>query len=159
MRQPNPVNNMGYLIQHVASLLSRQSEQVLQERLGIGFSQFKILRVLEANPDTKQREIARNLGQTEASVSRQVKLMIDQGLLMSVASPHNRRDHITVLTAKGERLTEAALDALTKYHMPTYELLSEKEQEQLRYIMEKIHARICPATHPNPITLETMITG
>jgi DNA-binding MarR family transcriptional regulator len=150
MSPTRPINNLGYLLQHVASLLGKQSEQVLQERLGIGFSQFKILRVLQANPHIKQREIAYNLGQTEASISRQVKLMLDEGLLHSTISPKNRREHITVPTAKGVKLTEAAMEALGQYHAPTFATLSEKQREQLREILEMIHTKICPTEHPNP---------
>ena len=78
-----PTNTIGYLLQHVSSLLAKQSDQVLQEQLGIGLAQFKILRTLQTEPRTPQREIAFNLGQTEASISRQVKLMIADGLLQN----------------------------------------------------------------------------
>lgn len=151
MSPAKPINNLGYLLQHVASLLGKQSEQVLQERLGIGFSQYKILRVLQINPHIKQRQIASNLGQTEASVSRQVKLMIDDGLLRSTVSPRNRREHITVPTAKGLKLTEAAMEALAQYHAPTFAALNEKQREQLREVLETIHHEICPTEHPNPV--------
>lgn len=144
-------NNLGYLLQHVSSLLAKQSEQVLQEQLGIGFSQFKILRALQVNPHMKQRQIASNLGQTEASVSRQVKLMVDNGLLHVRVSPKNRREHITVPTAKGVKLTEAALDALMKYHAPTFSALNEKQREQLREILETLHKMVCPTVHPSPV--------
>src|SRR6266567_1939006 len=120
MNTEHQQNNLGYLLVHVSMILAKQSEQVLQERLGIGFSQFKILRALQTNRHIKQRVIANNLGQTEASISRQVKLMVDDGLLRVTVSPHSRRERITVPTAKGERLTEAALDALAKYHGPTF---------------------------------------
>ena len=150
MSQARPVNNLGYLLQHVSTLLGKQSEQVLQERFGIGFSQFKILRVLQVNPHIKQREIASNLGQTEASISRQVKLMLDEGLLHSTISPKNRREHITVPTPKGLKLTQAAMDALAQYHTPTFADLSEKQREQLRDSLEAIHGKICLVDHPNP---------
>lgn len=150
MSQPRPINNLGYLLQHVTTLIGKQSEQVLQERLGIGFSQFKILRVLQANPHIKQRQIATHLGQTEASISRQVKLMLDEGLLQSTVSPKNRREHITVPTAKGLKLTAAAMEALAQYHAPTFAALSDKQREQLLQILESIHTKICPTEHPNP---------
>jgi hypothetical protein len=35
--------NIGYLLHRVGFALDRHSDQVLRERLGIGFSQFKIL--------------------------------------------------------------------------------------------------------------------
>jgi len=153
MHPVRPTNNIGYLLQHVSSLLAKQSEQVLQERLGIGFSQFKILRALQANPHVKQRQIASNLGQTEASVSRQVKLMVDDGLLVSRISPKSRREHIMVPTTKGTKLTEAALDALARYHAPTFDVLTEKQRGQLREILETLHTQICPADHPNPVNI------
>jgi DNA-binding MarR family transcriptional regulator len=156
MRQTRPINNLGYLLQHVASLLSKQSEQILQERLGIGFSQFKILRVLQANPHIKQREIAHHLGQTEASISRQVKLMLDEGLLRSTVSPQNRRAHVTVPTAKGLKLTEAAMDALATYHAPTFEALTEKQRNLLRDALEVIHSKVCETDHPNPVEFNNL---
>ena len=146
-----PTNNIGYLLQHVASLLAKQSDQVLQEQLGIGLSQFKILRALQVSPQIKQRNIACNLGQTEASISRQVKLMIDQGLLQSTVSPENRREHLTVPTAKGARLTEAALDVLAKYHEPTFAALDEKHRTVLLEALNTMHGCVCPTTHPNPV--------
>lgn len=154
MSRARPINNLGYLLQHVTTLLSKQSEQVLQERLGIGFSQFKILRVLQSNPHIKQREIASNLGQTEASISRQVKLMLDEGLLRSTISPKNRREHITVPTPKGLKLAAAAMEALAQYHTPTFASLTEKQREQLREILETVHTKICPIDHPNPTIVD-----
>jgi DNA-binding MarR family transcriptional regulator len=65
-----PTNNIGYLMQRLSFLLARQSDQVLQEQLGIGFSQFKILMALGWDPSCQQRHIADKLGQTEASVAR-----------------------------------------------------------------------------------------
>jgi DNA-binding MarR family transcriptional regulator len=155
MSKDREFNRLGYLLQHVARLLSRQSEQVLQERLGIGMSQFKILRVIQANPQIKQRQIANILGQTEASVSRQVKLMIDDGLLRSLVSPRNRRAHMTVITAKGERLNEAAMDALSDYHGPTFETLNKKQREQLSEVLQVIHDKICVSDHPDMVVLPT----
>jgi DNA-binding MarR family transcriptional regulator len=156
MSQAKPINNLGYLLQHIAALLGKQSEQVLQERLGIGFSQFKILRVLQTNPHIKQREIANNLGQTEASISRQVKLMLDEGLLQSTISPKNRREHITVPTPKGVKLTEAAMEALAQYHKPTFASLTDKQRDQLRDTLETLHTQLCPADHPNPAELSKL---
>lgn len=143
-------NDLGLQLQHIASILEKQSDQVLQEQLGLGFSQFKILNTLQAEPRTTQREIAFNLGQTEASISRQVKLMITDGLLQSLRSPKDHREHLTMPTAKGERLTEAALAALAKYHRPLFTSLSEKQQEQLSAALNSLHDQVCHVAHPSP---------
>jgi len=129
-------NDLGYMLQHVASQLAKQSDQILQEQLGIGYSQFKILRTLQTNPRVKQRQIASDLGQTEASVSRQIKLMVEAGLLHVNVNPHNRREHVTVSTAKGVKLTEAALEALAKHHATALAALGDKQRNNLTDSLE-----------------------
>jgi DNA-binding MarR family transcriptional regulator len=136
-------DNLGYMLQHTATSLSRQADQVLQERLGIGLSQFKIMMVLQWNPSVKQRDIANNLGQTEASISRQIKLMHDEGLLQTTVRPSNRRGHITSLTRKGEKLADEASGVLNQYHAPIFTRLDEKQQRQLGEIIGIMHSEIC----------------
>ncbi len=138
-----PTNNIGYLLQHLSGVLAKQSDQALQERLGIGFSQFKILRVLQHSPHTQQRQIAEWLGQTEASISRQIKLMIDKGLLQTTISPKNRREHLTTPTAKGVRMTEEAINVLNSTHSDMFNDMGEKHQQQLLEILTHMHQFAC----------------
>jgi DNA-binding MarR family transcriptional regulator len=140
--QPN--NALGYLLQHVSSILSKQSDQVLQERLGIGFSQFKLLMALRWNPATSQRAIADSLGQTEASISRQIKLMYDKGLLHSSINPDNRRQHLATPTAQGVKLTEAALEVLNGFHQPTFAALNPRQASELVKLLTLIHNQVSP---------------
>ncbi len=139
----NSSNTIGYLLQHLSTALARQSEQVLQERLGIGFSQFKILMALQWNPEVQQKHIADALGQTEASISRQIKLMHERGLLETKIRASNRREHITRPTSKGVRLTEEALSVLNNYHSPMFELLNEKQRQQLQEMLITLHNYAC----------------
>lgn len=143
-----PTNNIGYLLQHTAFTLSRQSDQVLQERLGIGFSQSKILMSLQWNPSVQQKHIADSLGQTEASISRQIKLMHEAGLLQSRVSERNKREHITTLTAKGQRLADEALRVLNSYHSPMWEALGQKGQKQLAELLARMHQETCRGDKP-----------
>ncbi len=139
----NRTNNIGFLIQHLAFILSRQNDQVLQERLGIGFSQFKILMVLQWHPHVQQKKIANALSQTEASISRQIKLLHDKGLLQTSTSPGNKREHITTLTTKGMRYTEEAMSILNSYHKPMFEQLNEKQMEILGEALVTMHDFAC----------------
>ena len=138
-------NNLGYLLQHLAFVMARQNDQVLQERLGIGFSQFKILMILERSPHIQQKDIADALGQTEASISRQIKLMHEKGLLRTVIDTENRRRHLTTPTPKGSRLAEAASTALNNYHGPVFDRLGDKQQQQLLDYLAEMHKSICQA--------------
>lgn len=138
-----PTKNIGFLIQHIATSLARQNDSVLQEKFGIGFSQFKILMVLQWKPSIRQKRIAEELGQTEASVSRQIKLMYDDGLLQSVPRPDNRREHITTLTTRGVRLCNEALDELNQTYTPMLNRLSNHQQEELQKLLSVLHEYTC----------------
>jgi len=154
-----PVNNIGYLINHLAFVLGRQSDQVLQERLGLGFSQFKILKILQHATNIQQKQIAEKLGQTEASISRQMKLLVEAGLLQVTVNPANRREHITRLTSKGERIADEAISVLGVYHAPVFEGLNEKQQAALLESLGVLHEATCNSNKPGachqPETINT----
>jgi DNA-binding MarR family transcriptional regulator len=127
----NANDNLGLLIHQVATSLSRSSDELLQAKFRIGFSQFKILSVLEAKPNVRQKEIADQLGQTEASISRQIKNMYDNGLIQTRQRPDNRREHITSLTKRGERICAQANVLLNQHYQQVFAGLNQKQQTQL----------------------------
>jgi DNA-binding MarR family transcriptional regulator len=138
-----PTNNLGYLIQHLAAVMGRQSDQVLQEQLGIGLSQFKILMVLEWNPRVQQKAIADSLGQTEASISRQIKLLKNKKLLVTKQDPQNRRRHITVPTTLGMQVTEAATAIMRRSFGPELGSIGDDQLMQLVTGLQKLHRIVC----------------
>ncbi|MDB5169013.1 MAG: hypothetical protein JWO41_369 [Candidatus Saccharibacteria bacterium] len=138
-----PTNNLGYLIQHLAAVIGKQSDQVLQEQLGIGLSQFKILMVLEWNPQVQQKFIAESLGQTEASVSRQIKLLQKKGLLTTRIDKDNKRKRITAPTPLGMQVTEAATAILRRSFGPDFSMMGEKQMMQLIAQLQNLHFVVC----------------
>jgi MarR family transcriptional regulator, repressor for mepA len=134
-----PMSSLGYLLQHTANIMYRQSDQVLQERLGIGMSQYKILMLLQEHPQTQQRALADLLGQTEASVSRQIKLLCEKNMLLVEVNPKNRREHLTRPTPKGQKLTTAAQEILQEYHGPAFDQFNDKEKQVLTEMLHKIY--------------------
>lgn len=138
-----PANNLSYLLNHLAAVIGKQSDQVLQEQLGIRLSQFKILMVLEWNPRVQQKAIADSLGQTEASVSRQIKLLTEKGLLISRPDPQNRRKHITAPTPLGMQLTEAANGILRRSFGQDFANLGDDQLMKLVTGLQQLHQIVC----------------
>lgn len=138
-----PTNNLLYLIDHLAAVVGKQADQVLLEQLGIGMSQYKILQVLEWNPRVQQKAIADSLGQTEASISRQIKLLQAKGLLSSRRDPQNRRKHIASPTTLGMQVTEAATAILRRNFGPEYASLGDDQLQQLLTRLQELHAIVC----------------
>lgn len=125
-------------LHNLSALLSRESDQILQERLGIGLSQYKILAAVERSPRLQQRAIALELGQTEASVSRQVKLLHKKDMVNIRQNPANRREHLATLTPKGQRVTEDARESLTSYQRSLTGRLSPRQQEVLLELLNSL---------------------
>lgn len=139
-------SKIGFLIQHLAFSLGHTNDQILQEQLGIGFSQFKLMMVLQKMPHIQQKQIANALNQTEASISRQIKLLHEKNLLQTTVNPKNRREHITTLTPKGIRYTEEAQRIMKDYFEPMYSQMSDKDQEQLIHQLGTLHNYLCQDT-------------
>lgn len=144
-----PTDTLNYLLQHTSTTMYQQSDQVLQERLGIGMSQYKLLMMLQHQSNVQQRNLADVLGQTEASISRQIKLLNEKGMLTVAINPSNKREHMTVLTPRGHKVTAAARDVLEEYHLPVFTELSGKQQQQLTDILQQIHASCCQPGKPH----------
>ena len=125
-------------LQRLAFRIERHADQILLEKLGIGFSQFKIIHELERNPKAKQNQIAKALGQTEASISRQLKIMRADRLMITSINSSNKREHITTLTPKGARIKEAATESLDKLYKSLIEDLSSKDIDRLNKTIDSI---------------------
>ncbi len=128
---------------HLAAVLGKQSDQLLKEQLGIGFSQYRILMVLEWNPRIQQNVIANHLGQTEASISRQIKVLKDKGLLTSKADPQNKRKHISLPTPRGMQITEAASDILRRGLAGDIISLGDDQLLKLNQNLQRLHKQLC----------------
>lgn len=139
----SPTNSLNYLVQHLASVMSKQTDQLLREQLGIGVSQYRILSALEWTPRIQQKTIADNLGQTEASISRQVALLTRKGLLVTKRDVANRRVHIVMPTPMGMQLTEAATAIIRRSMGPEYALLGESQLQQLISGLHELHLIVC----------------
>ncbi len=137
------LDDLAYLFQHTAAMTHRQADQVLQERLGIGMAQFKILGLLERHPGMPQNVLAARLGQTEASISRQMKVLQEKGMLEVMVNPKNRRQHNAATTPKGMKLTAAAREVLATYHAPVFAQFNEKQQRLLADVLDKMHQQVC----------------
>ena len=130
-------NETAYLLCHVAFLLQAQQDQVLLEQLGIGFAQYKILQSLNDQVLVTQQSVAKTLGQTEASISRQIKLLLKMKLVDVQIDKNNRRCHLLNLTPEGERILDAAQSAVFKFNEKSINL-SEKQTDQLHELLSLI---------------------
>lgn len=139
-------NDLASLLDQTAFLLARHSDQTLQERLGFGYSQYKIMQILQFSPNLQQKQIASKLNQTEASISRQIKLSQSQMLLNIYINPKNKREHLISLTQKGERLVIEAENILNTYNSDLLDKMTEKQHEEIIRSLSEIYFKLKGST-------------
>jgi DNA-binding MarR family transcriptional regulator len=135
--------SLGYTLHQLVFILDRQSDEALHAQLNVGFSQFKILMAAKHKTGLKQNDIASYLGQTEASVSRQIKMLKQDGLLSVQTDPNNRRARSIVLTSKGAQLGRQCVEVLEHTHAAVFGSLSFAEQKLTRELLERLTTKAC----------------
>lgn len=149
----NTQNNLGYTIHHLGSAMDRQTDILLQDKFKIGFSQFKIMLALKQQDAVQQQQIAHFLGQTEASISRQIKLLVSMGFVNSKKNPENKRQLVTSLTAKGSHVTAQAVAALEAHYQPMFSQLSPAQLEAFSKVVGILHNRVCSTGLPGTCSM------
>jgi EPS-associated MarR family transcriptional regulator len=95
---------------------------------------YKILKILEANPEISQRDLARELNISLGRVNFCLKALIEKGLLKATnfKNSHNKLAYMYLLTPSGIEEKSAITARFLKIKMQEYAAL-EAEIEQLRH--------------------------
>jgi DNA-binding MarR family transcriptional regulator len=112
---------------HLTYVLQQLSDDQLLAGAGVGLSQTRIMSVLNDSVPRSQRAIAHLLQQTEANVSRQLKVMHSYGLVSVVKSKSDARQRDVKLTTKGAHKYQMAVRVLAKQQNELLKLLDQKE--------------------------------
>lgn len=99
-------------IHSLAFILEKRADEALQEQVGIRFAQFKVLEAIGRNAHTRQNVVADLLDQTEASISRQIKLLEKRKLISVGIVMGNKRARELDLSEEGEKILRQSRDVL-----------------------------------------------
>lgn len=94
------------LIKKLDKVFKQNFNQEL-ERVGLTFSQMRVLRFLEGNPNTKitQKDISKGLDIQHSTTIGLLKRMQEKGLVTVVVDEDNRRCRNIFLTSKAEEIS------------------------------------------------------
>lgn len=97
------MEHYGILIKKLDKVFKQNFNQEL-ERVGLTFSQMRVLRFLEDNPNTKitQKDISKELDIQHSTTIGLLKRMQEKGLVRVVVDEDNRRCRNIFLTKKAE---------------------------------------------------------
>ena len=107
---------------HLTYVLQQLSDDSLLEATGVGLSQTRIMSVLSDNISRSQNWIAHELGQTEANVSRQLRVMKRRSLVSISKNKKDNRQRDVKLSGKGTRTYKTAVKVLNAQQARMFKL-------------------------------------
>jgi EPS-associated MarR family transcriptional regulator len=101
--------------------------------------QFRVLRLLESNPNLSQRELSKSLGVSLGGVNYCLNALISKGSIkiQNFKNNHNKRVYAYLLTPQGLAEKTALTGAFLKRKMQEYQQLKE-EIEALSHDMNDL---------------------
>jgi DNA-binding MarR family transcriptional regulator len=84
---PTALHRLTFVLQH-------QYDDHLLSRVGVGFAQTRIMEALHDTVPRSQKFVADRLGQTEANISRQLRLMKRHRLVNIAKNKKDARQHL-----------------------------------------------------------------
>lgn len=109
---------------HLAYILQQQADELLLREVGVSLSHVRIMSGLSVLRAKSQRALAVELSQTEANISRQLKVMKKQGLVTVEKNKKDGRTRDVRLTQKSQGSYQTAVKLLSKQKNWTPERLN-----------------------------------
>ena len=92
-------------------------------------------------PETTAR-LARNMGLTRQSVQRVVNEMVSEGMLAFEENPHHKRSKLVIMTPKGERAFERALELQGPWVKALSTGISKQRMVEAREVLAALGAKL-----------------
>jgi DNA-binding MarR family transcriptional regulator len=127
-----------YKIHKAVFLLDKMSDQILQDRLNLGLSQFLVMMVLANQSKVPQKFVASQLDQTQAAVSRQIDILADLGYVSRERNPDSRREYVLSLSKTGLKTYRQGLEAVDQRFDKLFEIWSKSEKSNLLSALSKL---------------------
>lgn len=127
-----------YKIHKAVFLLDKMSDQILQNQLGLGFSQFLVMMTLAKQPNVPQKFVASALDQTQAAVSRQVDILVDLKYVSRETNAESRREYVLNLTKLGEKKYRQGLKEIDERFDKLFEVWTKSQKNDLLHALDQL---------------------
>jgi DNA-binding MarR family transcriptional regulator len=140
---PTPLHQLAFILQQLA-------DELLVAKVGVGLSQARIMSALQKSSVKSQRLIAAQLGQTEANVSRQLRLMKREDLVSITKNKKDARQRDVSLTTKGAHKKDKADELLVEQQTELLKLLvGNSEVKEFIRVCERLLVALSARTARN----------
>lgn len=129
---------LTYRLSRVQAKLNAQANALLQEHSGLTLSKWRILALVGAAGQTRLSELARKAALDKGLLSRNLKIMIEEGLVAAKQDDIDHRVQHLSLTVKGQELFDLTLPRMRQRQSKLREPLDVRELETLYSALDKL---------------------
>lgn len=130
----------GFLLRRAHQItVSMFMEQSIGQ--GVTTTQYGVLVILRAFEGLDQIGLSKKVGLDRSTTGLVIKKLEQDGLVVRIEDPEDRRRKIIVLTAKGERKLESLRPAAAKAQELALSAFTEDEAEQFLNLLDKFVTR------------------
>jgi DNA-binding MarR family transcriptional regulator len=128
-----------FQINQLSTAFERQWTRLMRDRAGVSLSQWRILAMLDAGPDTFAR-LVEGIGIDKALMSRSTRDLEALGLVSVGPSAEDSRSLTLALTVKGRRLLARMMPVAARRQQHLLSALTAEERRVFYAAVEKLKA-------------------
>lgn len=132
-------NVILFLIEQASKAAKRHSQRVFDEKkLGITVDQWVLLKIIQENESSSQKELAEISYRDGASITRSLKLLDNMGFIKRTPTPEDKRQYNISLSKKGEDFVEMNMDMVKSHRKKSVKGLSKGDLQELKRMLVQI---------------------
>jgi DNA-binding MarR family transcriptional regulator len=129
---------LTYRLSRVQAKLNAQATRILREASGITLTQWRIIALVGAAGQTRLSQLAREAALDKGLLSRNLKGLIEDGVIMTRPDESDHRAQVLQLSAKGVDIFERTLPVSRKRQQRLRAPLTDEELRVFRRVLDKL---------------------
>lgn len=129
---------LTFRISRVQAKLNAQGARVLMQAVGLTLTQWRVVALIGAVGQTRLSDLAREAALDKGLLSRNVKNLVNQGVVRSTPDEMDHRVQHLSLSDKGQEIFDRALPATRKRQKWLRQDLSPDEIDTFRRVLDKL---------------------
>lgn len=126
---------LTYRISRLHQKLNMQASRILQESVGVTLNQWRMIAFVGGAQSVTASQLVKYTAMDKGLVSRNVKSLIEAGLIVTSPHPSDSRIHLLSLTDEGKKVFETALPRMRRRQDNLQRNLSGEDVASLRRML------------------------
>ncbi len=131
---------LTFRMSRVQAKLNAQANAILQREAGLTLTQWRILALVGAAGETTLSEMARTAALDKGLISRNLKAMVTDGLILASTDKKDHRIQHLTLSERGQIIHDRTLPRMQKRQDGLRSALTDEEFETMTRVLDKLEA-------------------